>query len=215
MGEKVVAGAFDLSDRQRYRDKLQKCLKGLERLLEEKRFDRPRNLMGLEIELNLAGADGLPRMLNGQVLERIASRDFRDRTRHVQPGGQHNPAPAGRAGIRSTCRRESVPRWHMLDRKAEEVDAGIVMIGFCRRWSRDDLVSSNLSDVDRYTLLNDQIVAARGEDFTLDIEGVEHLVDRPVHHARGRRTSVQLHLQVTPGRSPTYGTRRRRRRPRR
>ena len=76
MGEKVVAGRFDLSDRQHYRDKLRQCLTGLERLLEERRFDRPRNLLGLEIELNLAGADGMPRMLNGQVLERIASRDF-------------------------------------------------------------------------------------------------------------------------------------------
>ncbi|HEY8979975.1 MAG TPA: hypothetical protein VIU15_10385, partial [Streptomyces sp.] len=26
MGEKVVAGAFDLSDRQHYRDKLRQCL---------------------------------------------------------------------------------------------------------------------------------------------------------------------------------------------
>ena len=76
MGEKVVAGGFDLSDRQLYRGKLRRCLTGLERLLEEKRFDRPKNLMGLEIELNLAGVDGLPRMLNAQVLERIASRDF-------------------------------------------------------------------------------------------------------------------------------------------
>src|SRR3546814_4449246 len=41
--------------------------------------------------------------------------------------------------------------------------------------ARDDLVSANLSDVDRYTLLNDQIVAARGEEFRLDIEGVERL----------------------------------------
>src|SRR5690348_567347 len=58
MGEKVVATGFDLSDRQRYRKKLQQCLMGLERLLEEKRFDRPRNLIGLEIELNLADSGG-------------------------------------------------------------------------------------------------------------------------------------------------------------
>ncbi len=81
MGEKVVAGQFDLSDRQRYREKLRRCLTGLERLLAEKRFDRPKNLMGLEIELNLAGADGMPKMLNAQVLERIASRDFKRNSR--------------------------------------------------------------------------------------------------------------------------------------
>ncbi|MPY38127.1 hypothetical protein FNH09_45040, partial [Streptomyces adustus] len=41
-----------------------------------------------------------------------------------------------------------------------ELDAGIVMIGILPTLDRDDLVSSNLSAVDRYTLLNDQIVAA-------------------------------------------------------
>lgn len=76
MGEKVEAGGVDPSDRQRYRRKLQQCLAGLGRLLDEKSFDRPKNLMGLEIELNLAGADGMPRMMNAEVLDRIASRDF-------------------------------------------------------------------------------------------------------------------------------------------
>ncbi|MEU8965045.1 glutamate--cysteine ligase, partial [Streptomyces sp. NPDC048491] len=60
MGEKVVAGGFDLSDRHRYRDKLQQCLEGLGKLLAQKRFDRPRNLMGLELELKIAGPDGMP-----------------------------------------------------------------------------------------------------------------------------------------------------------
>ena len=32
MGEKVVAGSYDLSDRRHYRGKLRRCLAGLERL---------------------------------------------------------------------------------------------------------------------------------------------------------------------------------------
>ena len=174
MGEKVAAGRFDLSDRQRYRDKLRQCLTGLERLLAEQRFDRPKNLMGLEIELNLAGADGMPKMLNGQVLERIASRDFQ--TELAMFNLEVN-IPPHRLGGRVFDRLAEELRTSLAyaDRKAGEVDAGIVMIGILPTLDRDDLVSSNLSDVDRYTLLNDQIVAARGEEFTLDIDGVEHL----------------------------------------
>jgi gamma-glutamyl:cysteine ligase YbdK (ATP-grasp superfamily) len=200
MGEKVVAGQFDLSDRHRYRDKLRRCLKGLERLLEEKRFDRPKNLMGLEIELNLVGSDGVPRMLNAQVLERIASRDFQ--TELAMFNLEVNIAPH-RLGGRVFDRlgeelRTSLAYAH---RKAGEVDAGIAMIGILPTLDRDDLVSSNLSDVDRYMLLNDQIVAARGEDFTLDIDGVEHLTCTSKSIApEAACTSVQLHLQVTPGR---------------
>jgi hypothetical protein len=156
--------------------------------------------MGLEIELNLVGADGLPKMLNAQVLERIASRDFQ--TELAMFNLEVNIAPH-RLGGRVFDRLAEELRTSLAyaERKAGEVDAGIVMIGILPTLDRDDLVSSNLSDVDRYTLLNDQIVAARGEDFVLDIDGVERLVCTSKSIApEAACTSVQLHLQVTPAR---------------
>ncbi|MFG2759390.1 glutamate-cysteine ligase family protein [Streptomyces wuyuanensis] len=200
MGEKIVAGGFDLSDRQRYRRKLQQCLAGLGRLLTEKRFDRPRNLMGLEIELNLAGSDGLPRMMNAEVLERIASRDFQ--TELGMFNLEVNIAPHRLGGrVLDQLAEELRTGLGYAHRKAAEVDAGIVMIGILPTLNGNDLVSANLSDVDRYALLNDQIVAARGEDFTLDIDGVERLSCTSSSIApEAACTSVQLHLQVTPAR---------------
>ncbi|WP_432076855.1 glutamate-cysteine ligase family protein [Streptomyces wuyuanensis] len=200
MGEKIVAGGFDLSDRQRYRRKLQQCLAGLGRLLTEKRFDRPRNLMGLEIELNLAGSDGLPRMMNAEVLDRIASRDFQ--TELGMFNLEVNIAPHRLGGrVLDQLAEELRTGLGYAHRKAAEVDAGIVMIGILPTLNGNDLVSANLSDVDRYVLLNDQIVAARGEDFTLDIDGVERLSCTSSSIApEAACTSVQLHLQVTPAR---------------
>ncbi|MCX3062269.1 glutamate--cysteine ligase [Streptomyces beihaiensis] len=198
MGEKVVAGAVDPADRQRYRQKLKECLEGLERLLGEKRFDRPRNLMGLEIELNLLGSDGMPRMLNAEVLERIASRDFQ--TELAMFNLEVNIAPHRLAGrVLDRLAEELRTGLAYAHRKANEVDAGIAMIGILPTLTARDLVSANLSAVDRYTLLNDQIVAARGEDFVLDIEGVERLTCTSSSIApEAACTSVQLHLQVTP-----------------
>ncbi|WP_406509535.1 glutamate--cysteine ligase [Streptomyces sp. NBC_00212] len=200
MGEKVVAGGFDLSDRHRYRDKLQQCLEGLGRLLAQKRFDRPRNMMGLEIELNLAGRDGMPRMMNAEVLERIASRDFQ--TELGMFNLEVNIAPHRLGGrVFDQLAEELRTGLGYADRKASEVDAGIIMIGILPTLTQDDLVPGNLSDVDRYALLNDQIVAARGEDFTLDIQGVERLVCTSASITpEAACTSVQLHLQVTPAR---------------
>ncbi len=200
MGEKVAAGAFDLSDRQRYRRKLQQCLAGLARLLDEKRFDRPRNLMGMEIELNLTGPDGLPRMMNAEVLERIASRDFQ--TELGMFNLEVNIAPHALGGrVLDQLAEELRTGLNYAHRKANEVAAGIVMIGILPTLGQDDLVSSNLSAVDRYMLLNDQMVAARGEDFHLEIEGVERLSCTSASIApEAACTSVQLHLQVTPGR---------------
>ncbi|MER5312092.1 glutamate--cysteine ligase [Streptomyces sp. NPDC002773] len=200
MGEKVVADGFGPSDRQQYRRKLQQCLAGLARLLAEKRFDRPRNLMGVEIELNLAGADGLPRMLNGPVLEKIASPDFQ--TELGLFNLEVNIAPHQLGGrVFDRLAEEIGTGIGYADRKAAELDAGVVMIGILPTLTQDDLVFENLSAADRYTLLNDQILAARGEDFTLDIHGVERLLctsESIVPEAAC--TSVQLHLQVTPAR---------------
>ncbi|WP_424214890.1 glutamate-cysteine ligase family protein [Streptomyces sp. BI20] len=200
MGEKVVAGGFDLSDRQRYRRKLHECLEGLERLLAEKRFDRPKNMMGLEIELNLAGADGLPRMLNAEVLERIASSDFQ--TELGMFNLEVNILPHRLDGrVFDRLAEEIGTGIGYAHRQAAEIDAGVVMIGILPTLASEDLVPANLSAVDRYALLNDQILSMRGEDFTLDIDGVERLECTSGSIVpEAACTSVQLHLQVTPGR---------------
>ncbi|MCT2594038.1 glutamate--cysteine ligase [Streptomyces sp. N2-109] len=200
MGEKVVANRFGLSDRQRYRHKLHRCLDGLEHLLREQRFDRPRNLMGLEIELNLADADGMPRMMNAQVLERIASKDFQ--TELGQFNLEANIVPHQLTGrVLDQLAEELRTGLAYADRQAREVAARIVMIGILPTLTADDLVSSNLSAVDRYLLLNDQIMASRGEDVTVDIQGVERLsYSSESIAAEAACTSVQLHLQVTPER---------------
>lgn len=200
MGEKVVATGVDLFDRQRYRMKLRQCLMGLERLLDEKRFDRPRNLMGLELELNLADSAGLPVMMNEEVLERIASPDFQ--TELAQFNIEVNIAPHHLSGhVLDRLAEELRIGLGYADRKAREVGAHIVMVGILPTLSAQDLVGANLSRADRYTLLNDRILAARGEDITLDISGVEHLLYTSGSIApEAACTSMQMHLQVTPGR---------------
>ncbi|MFE0426591.1 glutamate--cysteine ligase [Streptomyces sp. NPDC058953] len=200
MGDKVAPDGFELSDRRRYRRKLQQCLAGLGRLLAEERFDRPRNLMGLEIELNLVGADGQPRMMNAEVLERIASHDFQ--TELGMFNLEVNIVPHRLGGrVLDQLAEELRAGLGYADRKANEVGAGIMMIGILPTLKQDDLVSGILSDDNRYTLLNEQIVTARGEDFALDIEGVERLTCSSASIApEAACTSVQLHLQVTPDR---------------
>ncbi|MCC3770156.1 glutamate--cysteine ligase [Streptomyces sp. UNOC14_S4] len=200
MGEKLVVEGFGLADRQRHRDKLRQCLDVLARLLEEKRFDRPRNLMGLEIELNLAGADGMPSMVNAEVLKRIASGDFQ--TELGRFNLEVNIVPHRLSGrVLDQLAEELRTALSYADRKAMEVDSGIVMIGILPTLDDRHLISSNLSDDHRYALLNEQLVAARGEHFTIDIEGVERLTCTAGSIVpESACTSVQLHLQVTPRR---------------
>jgi hypothetical protein len=200
MGDKVVASELGLSDRQRQRRQLRRCLDALSRLLREQRFDRARNLVGMEIELNLAGADGMPTMMNAEVLERIASHDFQ--TELGQCNLEVNIVPHRLSGrVLDQLAEELSTGLAYADRKAQEVSSGIVMIGILPTLTAGDLGSANLSYDDRYKLLNEHMLAARGEEFTIDIEGEERFT-----HASGTIapeaacTSVQLHLQVTPQR---------------
>ena len=96
------------------------CLDALKGLLEERRFERPRNLMGLEIELNLADADGLPRMLNTEVLQRIGSQDFQ--TELGQFNLEVNIVPHRLSG-------------RVLDQLAEELRTGL---GYADRQAREE-----------------------------------------------------------------------------
>ncbi len=200
MGEKVVSDGFDLSDRHRYRQKLRQCLDALKVLLDERRFERPRNLMGLEIELNLADSEGLPRMMNTEVLRRIGSEDFQ--TELGQFNLEVNIVPHRLSGaVFDQLAEELRTGLGYADRQAREEGAEIVMIGILPTLTDEDLVSANLTDVDRYTLLNDQIMASRGEEVVLDISGVERLArTSPSIAPEMACTSVQLHLQVTPER---------------
>jgi hypothetical protein len=202
MGEKVAATASDLSDRQLYRRKLRTCLEVLERMLRERRFDRPRAVMGLEIELNLADDQGLPAMRNEEVLQAIASPDFQ--TELGQFNIEVNIAPHRLGGrVFEELREEIDTGLRYADRKAAEVGARIVMVGVLPTLTNDHAVLANMSRSDRYSLLNDQILAARGEDIALDIDGVERLeVQSASIVAEAACTSLQLHLQVTPERFP-------------
>src|SRR5579884_3403156 len=202
MGEKVVASGSDLSNRQLYRRKLRQCQEALERMLAEKRFDRPRAVMGLEIELNLADEAGDPAMLNERVLGAIASSDFQ--TELGQFNIEVNIAPHRLGGrVFEELREEVDTGLRYADRKASEVGARIVMVGILPTLMSDHAILDNISAGDRYALLNDRILAARGEHMTLDIHGVEHLERDSVSIvAEAACTSLQLHLQVTPNRFP-------------
>src|SRR5919205_1018746 len=57
-------------------EKVKRCLDVFARMLAESRFDQDRRSIGLEIELNLTEATGVPAFANAHVLELIQDEDF-------------------------------------------------------------------------------------------------------------------------------------------
>ncbi|HEX8122825.1 MAG TPA: hypothetical protein VF549_16350 [Solirubrobacteraceae bacterium] len=204
MGEEVAATQFSREDRQRYRDKVHRCLDAFARMLAEHRFEEDRSSFGLEIELNLTTDDGLPSMCNATVLERIADADFQ--TELAQFNVEINVAPRRLGGsvlgeleeaVRGTLNR--------AEERGRGAGAHMMLIGILPTIDEAHLNADTLSANPRYKLLNEQIFAARGEDLHIDITGPERLSTYADTIApEAACTSVQLHQLVAPEDFPRH-----------
>ncbi|HEY0774993.1 MAG TPA: glutamate--cysteine ligase, partial [Nocardioidaceae bacterium] len=204
MGEEVAAQEFSREDRTRYREKVRRCLDVFARMLRESRFDADDPMTGLEIELNLVDDEGNPALKNVEALRVLDDPSF------VAELGQFNleinVAPKRLSERGFTAFEEGVRSClNAADRKASKMGAHLVMIGILPTLAEGHMSPSSLSPNPRYQLLSDQILAARGEDLSIDIAGVDRLrttSDSIVPEAAC--TSTQFHVQVSPEDFPAY-----------
>jgi gamma-glutamyl:cysteine ligase YbdK (ATP-grasp superfamily) len=198
MGKDVEATVFTREDRQRFRQKVRRCLDTFARMLAEARFDFERPMAGLEIELNLVDEAGDPAMKNAEVLDAIADPAFQ--TELGQFNIEINLPPqrlstgglvAFEDGVRSSL--------NAAEDKANGIGSHILMIGILPTLQQRHMSIETLSSNPRYALLNEQIFAARGEDLEIAIVGEERLLTQADSVApESACTSVQFHLQVAP-----------------
>jgi hypothetical protein len=198
MGQDVASRQFTREDRQRYRQKVKRCLDVFARMLAESRFDAERRSMGLEIELNLADAAGDPSMVNEKVLELICDPDFQ--TELAQFNIEINIPPRLLDGDVFTGLETAVrASLNHADDVADQAGADVVMIGILPTVRKEHLTEETISANPRYALLNEQVFAARGEDIHLAIDGIERISAYADSIApEAACTRVQLHLQVNP-----------------
>src|SRR3954464_9795327 len=200
MGDEVADTTFSRENRQRYRDKVKLCLDVFERMLAESRFDPDRRSIGLEIELNLTEETADPALANQHVLELIADDDFQ--TELAQFNIEINIPPRKLEGkvfseLEATVRRDL----NHAEEQAQQAHARMMIIGILPTLTEDLLNGSALSANPRYKLLNEQIFAARGEDLSINITGVERLaILADTIAPEAACTSVQLHQLVDPSR---------------
>ncbi|HEX6584859.1 MAG TPA: hypothetical protein VF056_14765 [Thermoleophilaceae bacterium] len=198
MGQEVTATVFSREDRQRYRRKVRTCLDVFARMLSEARFDSDRRSFGLEIELNLTDEAGDPALINARALEAIADADFQ--TEIGQFNVEINVPPRQLAdGVFTELEDAIRLSLNRAEERARPVGAHMMMIGILPTVGEQHLTAEVFSAGHRYSHLNEQIFAARGEDLEISITGVERLgtfADTIAPEAAC--TSVQLHLQTEP-----------------
>jgi gamma-glutamyl:cysteine ligase YbdK (ATP-grasp superfamily) len=198
MGEDVARTEFSRQDRQRYREKVRRCLDVFAHMLTEAKFDFERPLTGLEIEFNLVDGDQNPAMRNADVLNAIANDDFQTELGQFNIEINVRPRALGGASV-SELERELRASLNDAEERSRALGAHIVMIGMLPTLRGEHLTGKTLSANPRYALINEQIFAARGEDLHISIDGPERLSTYADTIApEAACTSVQFHLQVSP-----------------
>jgi Glutamate-cysteine ligase family 2(GCS2) len=201
MGEEVAATVFTREDRQRYREKVHRCLDVFARMLVADMFDfdHPDQAMtGMEIELNLVDAHGDPSMRSAEVLALIDDPAFQ--TELGRFNLEINVQPRILAGDALTgLERDVRDQLNAAQAKANAAGAGMVMVGILPTLLAEHVTHEAITQNPRYALLDEQILTARGEDLHISISGVEELETYADTIApEAACTSVQLHLQVSP-----------------
>ena len=198
MGAEVDATQFSREDRKRHREKVRRGLDAFARMLTASHFDFERPMTGLEIELNLVDDQMQPAMRNAEVLAAIADPMFQ--TELGRFNIEINVAPRRLAHGGFASFEESVRRaLNAADDKAEAIGTHLAMVGILPTLMPEHVTLDSVSENPRYSLLDQQIFAARGEDLHLAIDGVERLnafADSIAPEAAC--TSVQLHQLVHP-----------------
>ncbi|MDQ2782337.1 MAG: glutamate--cysteine ligase [Actinomycetota bacterium] len=201
MGTEVSAASFSREQRQKYREKVHLDLDVFERMLAHSKFAFERPMTGMEIELNLVDREYRPKMDNAEVLAAIENADYQ--TELARFNIEFNVSPRALTGSESLELEDDLRRsLNEAERRANEVGSHILMIGILptvmpEHFEGDDWMSANT----RYRALNDAVLAARGEDIFLEIEGpTGERLDRYADSLAPESacTSVQLHLQVEP-----------------
>jgi hypothetical protein len=198
MGRDVPSITVSQHDRRAYREKVRQCLDVFARMLRESRFDTEPRQVGLEIEVNLVDADGMPSMSNVAVLEAIADPDWASELGLFNL--EINIPPRQLTGDALTVlEHDVVGKLAHATGRAQGTGSRPVMIGILPTLRESDVTDEAMSANPRYRLLNEQMIAARGEDMRICIDGAERLlthVDSIMPEAAC--TSVQFHLQVSP-----------------
>ncbi|MCB0894957.1 MAG: glutamate--cysteine ligase [Nocardioides sp.] len=204
MGEEVEAQEFSRADRTRHREKVRRNLDVFARMLREARFDTDDPMTGLEVELNLVDDQDDPALKNAEALKAIADPAFQ--TELGQFNIEINVPPAKlREGGLTTFEESLRHSLNDAEAKSSEVGAHMVMIGILPTLAPGHMSLDSLSANPRYKLLSEQILAARGEDITIAIEGAERLrttADSIVPEAAC--TSTQFHVQTSPDQFAAY-----------
>ena len=199
MGHQQVKEIASLADQQLYLSHLLDDIEAIEVMLTEGMFEKGVSRVGAEQELCLVNKNFRPAKTALKILDRIEDPHFT--TELALFNLEINLDPVLLNGATFTILEKQLQHLLKLLRKeAEKVEeTKIILTGILPTIRKGDLVFDNITPFQRYKTLNDILRRIRGDDFKLQIKGVDELIlkhDTILFEACN--TSFQIHLQIDP-----------------
>ncbi|MDH5545444.1 MAG: glutamate--cysteine ligase [Gammaproteobacteria bacterium] len=205
MGEEILTSQFSEEDYQNYAQHLLAETQRLKQQFEDNDFCVDQAVGGLEQEAWLIAQDATPSPDNALLLNELPKEVIAPELSRFN--FELNVCPqllSGKGLMR--MHQELEQHWQECAQIADRQNDRILMVGILATLQDDDLTLENMSPLNRYRALNEQVMLARkGKPLHLDINGREHLISR--HNdvmLESAATSFQLHRQIPARASKRY-----------
>jgi gamma-glutamyl:cysteine ligase YbdK (ATP-grasp superfamily) len=200
MGIDIDRVQFGAEDFSRFERRLEQNLATLERLLGTPGFGEGEPSLGAELELYVVDRAGRPARLNQEILAAAGDPELTLELNRYNLEYNLPPFTLG-DGAFSATEQAILDRLQRLGKVAAEFDARPVATGILPTLTEQDFGVSCVTDRLRYHALIEQLIARRGSDFRIDINGEQPLrMSMSDITLEGANTSFQVHYRVDPSR---------------
>lgn len=196
MGQEISFSDFDQGDFDFFYQKLEKETQLLNKMIKQNACSTRSPVAGFELEAWILNKNMQPSPINNSFLTSLNNPlAFAELAKF---NIELNSTPTPLAGnVFSRMHNQLQSTWDSAYQHAESLQKKLMMIGTLPTLEQSDLVLANMSDLNRYRALNEQILKSRGKPIHLEIIGNEHL--KLEHHdvmLESATTSLQVHIQL-------------------
>ncbi len=197
MGDEISRHEFSEEDFLLFRERLEQETRQLKQVFQQQAFDNAPETGGFELEICLTDPSGRPRPDNARFLEQVSDLDVVPELSRFNV--ELNTPPRQLSADALSLMHGSLQQtWSECTRAAGMLGDRLLMIGTLPSLNESDLTVANMSDMERYRALNEQVFRLRnGVPLHLDIQGRDHL--QTIHEdvmLEAAATSFQVHFQM-------------------
>lgn len=197
MGQEIEYSQFSNHDFNTFSCHLKEETALLADLFRNNRFSNSHYTGGFEIEAWLVSPAGVPAPINQTFLKQLNNPLVVHELAAFNIELNSDPVMLQQHAL-TNMEVQLQDTWNQCRRVANELSAEMMMIGILPSVQEKHLTMANMSQLNRYRALNEQVIKLRdGKPLKLDIEGKDKV--HTTHHDvmfESACTSLQLHLQV-------------------